>query len=219
MKVVIAGAGNVGRFVAEELQRSGDEVVLVDSNAEIAKHHGAVLPGVGWIVGDACEVGVIARAGMADADVCVAVTGDDEDNLVISLLAKQEFGVPRVVARVNNPRNQWMFTEMWGVDTAVSTPHLLTALVQQAISVGSLVRLLSFDHGHARLDEVTLAAGSPAVGSTVASLALPRESCIVAIVRENRLVVPRGDTSLVEGDEVLVLSSGDDDSIRAALVG
>ena len=99
--------------------------------------------------------------GLADADVVAAVTGDDEDNLVISLLAKQEFAVPRVVARVNNPKNEWMFNENWGVDVAVSTPHLLTALVEEAVSVGSLVRLLSFEGGRASLIEVTLAGDSP----------------------------------------------------------
>ena len=97
------------------------------------------------------------RPASADADVVVAATGDDEDNLVVSLLAKQEFAVPRVVARVNHPKNQWLFNETWGVDVSVSTPHLLTALVEEAVSVGSLVRLLQFEGGEARLVEVTLA--------------------------------------------------------------
>ena len=110
---------------------------------------------------------------MDKADVVAAVTGDDEDNLVISLLAKQEFGVPRVVARVNNPKNEWMFNEMWGVDVAVSTPHLITALVEEAVSVGSFVRLLSFEGGKAKLAEVTLAAGSPAADKEIQELGLP----------------------------------------------
>ena len=93
----------------------------------------------------------MAEAKLDQADVVAAVTGDDEDNLVISLLSKQEFGVPRVVARVNNPKNEWMFNEMWGVDVAVSTPHLLTALVEEAVSVGTFVRLLSFEGGKAKL--------------------------------------------------------------------
>ena len=94
----------------------------------------------------------------------VAATGDDEDNLVVSLLAKQEFAVPRVVARVNHPKNQWLFNESWGVDVSVSTPQLLTALVEEAVSVGSLVRLLRFEGGNAHLVEVTLADDSPAAG-------------------------------------------------------
>ena len=150
----------------------------------------------------------------------VAVTGDDEDNLVISLLAKQEFGVPRVVARVNNPSNEWLFNETWGIDVSVSTPHLLTALVEEALSVGSLVRLLAFEGGRVRLSEVTLADGSPAEGRQVQDIGLPRDSTVVAILRQDRVVVPRGDTMLYSGDEVLVLvTSESEDDVRRILVG
>ena len=148
---------------------------------------------------------LLAEPGVDKADVVAAVTGDDEDNLVVSLLAKQEFGVPRVVARVNNPKNEWMFNEMWGVDVSVSTPHLLTALVEEAVSVGTLVRLLSFEGGKARLAEVTLADGSPAADKEIVDLRLPRDSTVVAVLRSDHVVVPRGDTVLRTGDEVLVL--------------
>ena len=149
-----------------------------------------------------------------------AVTGDDEDNLVVSLLCKQEFAVPRVLARVNNPKNEWMFNDMWGVDVSVSTPHLLTALVEEAVTVGSFVRLLSLEGGKARLAEVTLAAGSPAIAKELTALGLPRESTVVAILRDGHVVVPRGDTVLHQGDEVLVLVSGGvEDDVRRALVG
>ena len=138
----------------------------------------------------------------------------------MSLLAKQEFGVPRVVARVNNPKNEWMFNEMWGVDVAVSTPHLLTALVEEAVSVGSFVRLLSFEGGKARLAEVRLAEGSPADGKTIVELGLPRDATVVAVLRAERLIVPRGDTVLRVGDEVIVLVTDDsEDDVRALLVG
>ena len=149
-----------------------------------------------------------------------SVTGDDEDNLVVSLLAKQEFGVPRVVARVNSPKNEWMFNEMWGVDVAVSTPHLITALVQEAVSVGSFVRLLSFEGGKARLAEVTLAAGSPASDREIVEIGLPRDSTVVAILRADRVVVPRGDTVLRQGDEVIVLVTAEsEDRVRSILTG
>ena len=137
------------------------------------------------------------------------MTGDDEDNLVISLLAKQEFGVPRVVARVNNPKNEWLFNEVWGVDTAVSTPHLLTALVEEAVAVGSFIRLLSFEGGRAKLAEVTLAPGSPVDGKTIEELGVPRDATVVAVLRNERLIVPRGDTMLRVGDEVIVLVTVD----------
>ncbi|HEX2575893.1 MAG TPA: TrkA family potassium uptake protein [Aquihabitans sp.] len=209
MRVVIAGAGSVGTFIAEDLAKAGHEVVIVEVNADRvadAERNGEPA-GVTWVAADACEVSEFARAGVDRADVVAAVTGDDEDNLVISLLAKQEFAVPRVVARVNNPKNEWMFTEMWGVDVSVSTPHLLTALVEEAVSVGSLVRLLSFEGGRARLSEATLTAESPSAGKDLAELGLPRDSTVVAIIRESHVIVPRGDTVLRAGDEVLVLTT------------
>jgi trk system potassium uptake protein TrkA len=156
---------------------------------------------------------------MGNVDVAVAATGDDEDNLVISLLSKQEFAVPRVIARVNNPSNQWLFNPSWGVDIAVSTPQLITALVEEAVSVGSLVRLLQFGGGAANLVEVTLAEGSPASGMALSDLPMPRDATIVAIMRNDRLVVPRGDTVLNVGDEVLALVIGDAETqIRRLLV-
>src|SRR5262249_13376546 len=141
--------------------------------------------GIVYMRADACEVSKLDEAGASQADVVAAVTGDDEDNLVVSLLAKQEFGVPRVVARVNNPKNEWMFNESWGVDVAVSTPHLLAALVQEAVSVGSFVRLLSFEGGRAKLAEVTLAPSTPADGKEIVELGLPRDSTVVAILRKD----------------------------------
>ncbi len=150
----------------------------------------------------------------------VAVTGDDEDNLVISLLAKQEFGVPRVVARVNNPSNEWMFNASWGVDVSVSTPHLLTALVEEAVSVGSLVRLLSFENDRARLSEVTLAPNSPAEGVEIMNLGLPATPPWSPCCAPTTSSCPRGDTVLGAGDEVLVLATVDaEDEVRRLLVG
>ena len=139
MRVVIAGGGNVGRFIAEQLHEAGHEVLIVENDpAVVRRRQRARRAGRRDLVGGRRLRGHPARPrpSVDEADVVAAVTGDDEDNLVISLLAKQEFGVPRVVARVNNPKNEWMFNEMWGVDVAVSTPHLLTALVEEAVSVG-----------------------------------------------------------------------------------
>jgi trk system potassium uptake protein len=217
MKVVIAGAGNVGRYLAADLHEAGHEVLLIEVDPTVAAR-GANLD-VQWLVRDACEVSALDAAGLASADVVVAATGDDEDNLVISLLAKQEFAVPRVVARVNHPKNHWLFNQTWGVDVAVSTPHLLAALVEEAVSVGSLVRLMQLESSGARLVEVTLAPGSPAAGTELSRLGMPREATIVAVVRRAHVVVPRGDTVLEPGDEVLVLVSADaEDVVRSLLV-
>jgi trk system potassium uptake protein TrkA len=222
MRVVIAGGGNVGTFIAAELAQAGHDVTIVEVDpARVAQAQAFGEPaGARWLQADACEVSELAQADVDRADVVAAVTGDDEDNLVISLLAKQEFAVPRVVARVNNPKNDWMFNEMWGVDVSVSTPHLLTALVEEAVSVGSLVRLLSFEGGRARLVEVTLAAESPACDREIVDLGLPRDSTVVAVIRKDHVVVPRGDTPLLAGDEVLVLVTEDSEAaVRQILVG
>ena len=222
MRVVIAGGGNVGKFIASDLAASGHDVSVLEQSpavverARASKEH----PGVEFVVADACELSALTTAHLETADVVAAVTGDDEDNLVVSLLAKQEFGVPRVIARVNHPKNEWLFNQTWGVDVSVSTPHLLTALVEEAVSVGSLVRLLQFEGGKARLVEVTLAESSPAAGSTVVELGLPRDCTVVAIVRADHLVVPRGDTLLLAGDEVLILvTPAAEAAVRGAFVG
>ena len=222
MRVVIAGGGNVGTYIAGELQKVGHEVVIVEvDQARVAQAISDGEPaGVQWLNVDGCEVSEFAKADPGRCDVVVAVTGDDEDNLVISLLAKQEFSVPRVVARVNNPNNEWMFNASWGVDVAVSTPHMLTALVEEAVTVGSLVRIMAFENDTARLSEIRLAANSPADGRTIEDLALPRESTIVAVVRDGTVIFPRGDVALSAGDEVLVLAVVDaEDSVRRALIG
>ena len=208
MRVAIAGAGNVGTYIAQDLRKDGHEVLLLEQNLDLVNRLRDTLD-VEWFAGDACEVSNLHAAGVEGVDVMVAATGDDEDNLVVSLLAKQEFAVPRVVARVNHPKNHWLFNESWGVDVAVSTPHLLTSLVEEAVSVGSLVRLLTFEGGGARLVEVTLADDSPAVGKIISELGVPRDASLVAVVRDNHVVVPRGDTMLQVGDEVLALVTND----------
>jgi trk system potassium uptake protein TrkA len=219
MKVAIAGGGSVGTAIARDLQAAGHEVLVIEQDPELVDRRRSELD-VTWVAADACEVSSLHSAGLATADVVVAATGDDEDNLVISLLAKQEFAVPRVIARVNNSKNQWLFNESWGVDVSVSTPQLITALVEEAVSVGALVRLLQFEGGLAHLVEVTLADDSPAAGTAIADLGVPREATVVAVVRDDRLVVPRGDTVLQAGDEVLVLVTADaEDAAQALFVG
>jgi len=219
MKVAIAGAGNVGTFIAKDLRSAGHAVLLIEENLDLVKRLEPTMD-VEFFAGDACEVSNLTRAGIGDADVMVAATGEDQVNLVVSLLAKQEFAVPRVVARVNHPKNQWLFNETWGVDVSVSTPHLLSALVEEAVSVGSLVRLLQFEGGNARLVEVTLAEDSPARGLSLSAMDVPRDASIVAIVRDGKVVVPRGDTVMAIGDEVLALVTTDSEQqVQELLIG
>ena len=139
---------------------------------------------------------------------------------MISLLAKQEFGVPRVIARVNHPKNEWLFNENWGVDLSVSTPHLITALVEEAVSVGRLVRILQFEGGTVRLVEVTLAPDSPVIDQAIKDLDIPRDATIVAVLRSEHVVMPRGDTVFEAGDEVLAMVTADsEDDVRKILTG
>ena len=176
MRVVVVGGGNVGTHMASDLAKGGHEVILLERERSVATKLRAKeeLAGVEVRVADGCELSRLTEAQLERADVVAAVTGDDGPNLVVSLLAKQEFGVPRVIARVNHPKNQWLFNETWGVDVSVSTPHLLTALVEEAVSVGTLVRLLQFEGGKAHLEEVTLAPNSPASAQQV----MPATSCV-----------------------------------------
>lgn len=219
MRVAVAGAGAVGVFIANDLVESGHEVLLIEQNPEV-KERATTAEGVEWFVGDACEVASLREAGLERCDVIVAATGDDEDNLVVSLLAKTEFAVPRVIARVNEPRNEWLFNENWGVDLSVSTPHLITALVEEAVTVGRLVRILQFEGGQARLVEVTLADDAAVIDRSISELELPRDSTLVAIVREEHVVMPRGDTVLEAGDEVLAMvTPASEDAVRQLLTG
>jgi trk system potassium uptake protein TrkA len=219
IRIAVAGAGNVGQFVAKDLQSKGHEIVLIEQNEDLIESLRGELD-VNWIKGDACEIHTLDGAVLSSCDVMVAATGDDEDNLVISLLAKQEFAVPRVVARVNHPDNEWLFTETWGVDVAVSTPHLLTALVEEAVSVGDLVRLLRLEQGKVALVEVTLAEGSPADGKTVGELSIPPDCTLVAVVRDRHVVAPTNETPLHAGDEVMALASPEAEiDLKRALTG
>jgi trk/ktr system potassium uptake protein len=217
VKVAIAGAGNVGQYIALDLRESEHDVLLIEQDPELV----GMLRGrmdVRWFIGDACEPDNLRDAGIDEVDVVVAATGDDEDNLVISLLAKQEFAVPRVVARVNHPNNQWLFNEAWGVDVSVSTPHLLTALVEEAVQVGTLVRLLQFQD--ARLVEVTLTEDSPALGTAISEMGIPRDATIVAVIRERHVIVPRGETTMQPNDEVLALVTPEsEDAMRSLFAG
>jgi len=220
MRVVISGAGAVGRHVASDLRSRGHEVLLIEQDASTLKDAKEWAPDVEYLLGDACEPWVLEKANLKTADVVVAATGDDEDNLVISLLAKQEFGVPRVVARVNHPKNEWLFTEQWGVDASVSPPHILTAMVEEAVTVGDLVRLIRLEGGRISIVEMTLPDRSTSVGRPLYELRLPPDSAVVAILREGHVVIPQPETVFAPGDEVVALCSpGSEAGLRAAVVG
>jgi len=207
MRVVIAGAGSVGRSIARELLGHGHQVALLDRQPSAMKV--ASVADAEWHLADACEPSSLIQAGIEECDVVVAATGDDKANLVVSLLAKTEFAVPRVVARVNNPKNEWMFDEAWGVDVLVSTPRIMTALVEEAVSVGDLVRIFTFHQSGASMFEMTLPEDSPVVGLRVGQVVWPRDTVLAAIIRGDRPIPPSPDDTLEAGDEILLIASAD----------
>jgi trk system potassium uptake protein len=217
MRVAIAGAGNVGRSIAAELVENGHEVLLIEKDHKSFKPD--AVPGAQWLMADACETSALAEAALATCQVAIAATGDDKANLVLSLLAKTEYGVPRVVARVNHPKNEWLFDEAWGVDVAVSSPRLISALVEEAVSVGDLVRLMQFEQGRANLVEFTLAPTASVVGTRVGSVAWPPDTALVAILREGRVLVPSPDDPLEAGDELMLVAAADVEDELQALLG
>ena len=205
MRVAIAGAGSVGRSVARELLENGHQVLLIDKEPGAIKK--TSVPEAEWLLADACEITSLEEAGLHECQVVIAATGDDKVNLVVSLLAKTEYGVPRTVARVSNPKNEWMFDEAWGVDVAVSMPRLMTALVEEAVSVGDLVRIFTFQQSDTDMMELTLPTDSPVVGKRVGDVAWPTDTALVAIIREGRPIAPSPDDPLEAGDELLFVAT------------
>lgn len=220
MRVVISGAGAVGRHLASDLASRGHTVTLIEQDPDVLETAREWAPEVEHLLGDACEPWVLEKADLGTAEVVVAVTGDDEDNLVTSLLAKQEYGVPRVLARVNHPDNEWLFTEQWGVDAAVSPPHILTAMVEEEVTVGDLVRLLPLERGRISIVEMTVPPDSPNDGRALYELRLPPDAAIVAVIREGHVVIPQPETVVSAGDEVLALAIPESEvALRGAIVG
>jgi trk system potassium uptake protein TrkA len=219
MRIVISGAGAVGKHLAADLTERGHAVTLVEQDPQTLEEAREWAPTATFLLGDACEPWVLEKADLRTADVVVAVTGDDEDNLVTSLLSKQEYGVPRVLARVNHPDNEWLFTEQWGVDAAVSPPHILTAMVEEEVTVGDLVRLLPLERGRISIVELTIPGDSPAAGRPLYELRIPPDSAIVAIIREDHVVIPQPETVIAGGDEILALSIPEaEEALRAAII-
>jgi len=218
MRIAIAGAGNAGRAIARELIANGHQVLLIDKNPKSLKMES--VPSAEWLLADACEISSLDKAKLDTCQVMVAATGDDKVNLVSSLLAKTEYGVPRVVARVNHPKNEWMFDSSWGVDVAVSTPRIISALVEEAVSVGDVVRLFSFRKGEANLVEITLPDSAKCCGRTVGEVELPEDASLAAIVRDGRVISPQEHDVFAAGDELLFVASAKaEDLLKACFIG
>lgn len=217
MRIAIAGAGNAGRAIARELISNGHQVLLIDKNPKSLKMES--VPSAEWLLADACEISSLDKAKLDICQVMVAATGDDKVNLVASLLAKTEYGVPRVVARVNHPKNEWLFDSSWGVDVAVSTPRIIAALVEEAVSVGDVVRLFSLKAGEANLVELTLPDNSSCIGKSVAEIELPRDASLAAIIRDGHVITPAAHDVFSAGDELIFVASAQaEDLLKSCFV-
>jgi trk system potassium uptake protein TrkA len=210
MRVAIAGAGAVGRSVARELIGNGHRVLLIDKDPASLKPER--VPDAEWLLADSCELSSLEEAKLEACDVVIAATGDDKVNLVTSLLAKTEFAVPRTVARVNHPNNEWLFTEAWGVDVNVSTPRIMSALVEEAVTVGDIVRLFTFRQGNSNLVELTLPDDSPYIGKPVGLIPWPDNTALVTILRDGQVYTPNGEQPIEAGDELLFVAGSESES-------
>lgn len=203
MRIVIAGAGAVGRSIARELLGHGHKVTLIDINPK--KMEIASVPDADWLLADCCSIDDLNSSDIENAEVVVSATGDDKVNLVCSLLAKTEFGVPKTVARVNNPKNEWMFDENWGVDVAVSTPRVMTSLVEEVVAVGIPVHLFSFHTSGADMYSLTIPEDSAWIGQAYTDLELPHSTVLAAILRDTYPLSLSADLTIEAGDELLLL--------------
>ncbi|HEX2175373.1 MAG TPA: TrkA family potassium uptake protein [Nocardioidaceae bacterium] len=210
MRVTLAGAGAVGRSVAAELTENGHQVLLIDKEPRAIKPD--QVPDAEWLLADACELTSLEEAALENCDVVIAATGDDKVNLVVSLIAKTEFGVPRTVARVNHPSNEWLFNDSWGVDVSVSTPRIMSALVEEAVTVGDVVRLFTFRQGDANLVELTLPGDSPYAGVELGDVMWPTDVSLVTVLRDGRVLAPEPNRALEAGDELLFVAAAEHES-------
>lgn len=216
MRVAIAGAGAVGRSIAKASLRDGHKVLLIERRRD--HYRPALVPEADWMLADACELTALERAGINTCDTVMAATGDDKVNLVFSMLAKTECGVPRVVARVNNPNNEWLFTHAWGVDVAVSAPRALVAGVDEALTVGDIVHVMTLQHSQADILEITLPSTTAFAGLPISALPLPDGAAVLTLVRKTAVLAASPETVL-HPDDTLLLAAGSslEPNVRAVL--
>jgi len=219
MLAVIVGGGRGGSYLARDLQTQGYQVRVVDRRPEVVAKLRQEISG-DVVCGDGCSPQTLEQIGAAKADLLVVLTHNDEDNLVVCRLAKHHFHVPRVIARVNNPLNEWLYTKAWGVDVAISQVHLTSKVIEEEIGMGELVTLLKLNRGEAALVELLLPETSPCRGKAIRDLDFPGDCVIVSVIRSGKLIIPRGDTVLEVGDEILAVSTvAAENALKNVLVG
>lgn len=217
MYIIVVGAGKVGFYLAKTLLQEDHEVLLIERDASVVEFHAERL-GSAVIRGDGAEASTLASSGAARADVVIAVTGDDEDNLVICQVAKNKFQVGRTIARVNNPKNEHLF-KLLGVDVTVSQTNYILNLIGQAIPQRSLVHLMNLRHAGLAIVEISVTERSPIANRSMGEVNLPMSCAIAAIARGQDVIVPDSDTVIEPGDEIIAVTHvKDEEALRDLLI-
>jgi trk system potassium uptake protein TrkA len=219
MFVIIAGGGKTGSYLTELLLKEKHQVKVIEDRPDVIERLKQELPPEAVIEGDGSSPSVLEAAGIAHANVLAAVTGEDEANLVIAMLARFEFRVPRIIARVNNPKNAWMFTPEMGIDVALNQPDMMAHLIAEEMSLGDMMTLLKLRKGQYALVEEKVHPSALAVGKAIRELMLPPECILAAVIRKGNLIIPRGDVVLQPADEVLAVVHSSQAAALASLLG
>ncbi len=211
MYIIIVGGGKVGYYLTKHLLSAGNEVVVIEKNPKKVDLIMNDLGGVA-ILGDGSDAGPMAEAGMNRADIVVAATGDDEDNLIVCQMAKKKFGVKRTIARINNPKNEHIFSVL-GIDSTVSYVDALVAQIEREIPAHSLIHLLTLRDVGASFIEKQVPQDSPIIGISMNDLSLPEQFLIALVIREGQAIIPKGTTKLLGGDEVVAVTAVDQENV------
>lgn len=214
MFVIVVGGGNTGSQLSKFLIEAGHTVRIIDERPNVLEKLTSEIPSEMIINGDGSSPIVLERAGIQKAQVLAAVTGSDETNLVITSLARFEFNVKRVIARINNSKNAWLFTPEMGVDVSLNQAEILARLTAEEMSLGDMITLAKLRRGKYSLVEEKIESNSPVIDVAIKDMPLPPNCVISGIIRNGQIVLPRGITTLEEGDEVLALV---DDAAREQL--
>jgi trk system potassium uptake protein TrkA len=219
MKAIIIGGGKVGSYIAELLMNSKCSIKVIEHRKNVLEKLKTEIPAEMIIYGSGTDPDVLESAGITDADVVAAVTGADEVNLVASTIAKFEFDVPRVISRINNPRNAWLFNAGMGVDVALNHADLMAHLVVEEIDFKNMMTLLKINRGDYSIVQVTVDGSSEAVNKAVKDLTVPVRAVLISVFRGNEVIIPRGETIIKAGDKILALADKDAQAAINALFG
>jgi trk system potassium uptake protein len=210
MKVIIIGGGQVGTYLASLLLSNGHEIRIIENRETVYSRLEKELPQEILLFGNGSDPALLEKAGISSANVVAAVTGADEFNLVVSTLAKMEFGVPRVVARVNNPKNAWLFNSGMGVDVGVNQADLMAHFVVEEMNLNDMFTILKLNRGNYSIVQMQVQQNSKAVNQLLKDLSLPQGTLLMAIVRGESIIIPKGDTRVLSDDDILAFT--DDES-------